>query len=277
MLNLRQHTYEEIREVVIDVLLNPLPNSVTHHTPGQWANLLVSVGIVFFRREGRELHPSDGERGGERLHPDDRELVRDVFWDLFRQGVIILGNNDANPMWPWFRLSHFGEKTLQSQNPYRFHDTTSFLTMVRKEVPDVSSEAVYYLDEAVAAFYAGCLLASCVMLGVAAEAEFLRLVDVATASATHGATFAPVLKSQFIRGKITSFSNILKPLFPKLPKEAVEDLETNFMMIQSVLRIARNEAGHPTAATPGREQVYVYLQLFTPFARQLMRLRKALA
>jgi hypothetical protein len=149
--------------------------------------------------------------------------------------------------------------------------------MVKKEVPDVSAEAVAYLDEAVASFYAGCLLASCVMLGVAAEAEFLRLVDVATTSPTYGTAFAPVLKSQFIRQKITSFANILKPLCPKLQRDAVEDLETNFMMIQSVLRIARNEAGHPTAATPEREQVYVYLQLFTPFARQLMRLRKALA
>jgi hypothetical protein len=262
---------------VIEVILNPLPDSVTHHTPNQWNSLLVSVGIVFFQREGRPLNPSDGERGGERLHPYDRELVREVFWDLFRQGVIILGINDSNPMWPWFRLSQFGQKTLQHQNPYRFHDTTSFRTMVTKEVPDVSPEALAYLDEAVAAFYAGCLLASCVMLGVAAEAEFLRLVDVATTSPTYKTAFAPVLKSQFIRGKINKFADILKPLLPKIQKEAVEDLETNFTMIQSVLRIARNEAGHPTSATPARELVYVYLQLFAPFARQLMRLRKALA
>ena len=47
--------------------------------------------------------------------------------------------------------------------------------------------------------------------------------------------------------------------------------------VQSILRIARNEAGHPTSATVNREQVYVYLQIFIPFARQLMRLRRALA
>ncbi len=60
------------------------------------------------------------------------------------------------------------------------------------------------------------------------------------------------------------------------PHEATEDLDTNFLAIQAVLRIARNEAGHPTGATPQRESVYVYLQLFVPFARQLMRLRRAL-
>jgi hypothetical protein len=124
-------------------------------------------------------------------HPSyDAELVRDVFWDLFRQGFITLGLNDSNPQWPFFRLSYFGERARQTQSPYRFHDTTSFLKLVRVEVPDISDEAVVYLEEAVAAFHAGCLLASCVMLGVAAEAEFLRLIDVACRSGTHCAAFA---------------------------------------------------------------------------------------
>jgi hypothetical protein len=269
MWNLPQHTYEEIREVVVDILLNPLPDSLTHHSPNQWSSLLVSVGIVFAQREGR--------REEQRLHPSDAELVRDVFWDLFRQGFITLGMNNANPMWPWFRLSHFGQQTLQTQSPYRFHDTGSFLALVRNEAPDISAEAVSYLDEAVAAFYAGCLLATCVMLGVAAETEFLGLIDVAIANPVHGSTFKPIERLRFIRQKITKFESTLRPLIPTLPHEVVEDLEANFNMIQSVLRIARNDAGHPTAAVPRREQVFVYLQLFVPFARQLSRLRHALA
>src|SRR5262245_14780894 len=32
-----------------------------------------------------------------RLSADDAELVRDVFWDLFRQGFITLGLDDSNP------------------------------------------------------------------------------------------------------------------------------------------------------------------------------------
>jgi hypothetical protein len=149
--------------------------------------------------------------------------------------------------------------------------------MVKTYIPDVSSDAVVYLEEAVAALYADCLLSSCAMLGVAAEAEFLRLIEVASTSAKYGATFAPVTKPAFIGQKITKFLGILKPLGSSLPRDATEDLETNFLMIQSVLRIARNQAGHPTAGAPQREQVYVNLQLFAPFARQLMRLRHALA
>jgi len=116
------------------------------------------------------------------------------------------------------------------------------------------------------------------MEGVAAEAEFLRLVDVAAGSNTHGSLFEQVPGQKFIRQKITKFHQSLKPLIATkaLPQEAVEDVDTNFAMIQSVLRVARNDAGHPTASKLEREQVYVYLQLFAPFARQLMRLRAAL-
>ena len=144
MWNLPRHTYEEIREVVVDILLKPLPDSLTHYSPNQRPSFVVSVGIVFAQREGR--------REEQRLHPHDAELMRDVFWDLFRQGFITLGVNDSNPIWPWFRLGHFGQQTLQTASPYRFHDTGSFLALVRKEVSDVSTEAVSYLDEAVAAF-----------------------------------------------------------------------------------------------------------------------------
>ena len=55
-------------------------------------------------------------------------------------------------------------------------------------------------------------------------------------------------------------------------------LDTNLTYIQNMLRIARNDAGHPSGVSPPtREQVYVYLQMFVPFARQIMKLRTALA
>jgi len=133
---------------------------------------------------------AEAQAGRQPRGHGDAELVRDVFWDLFRQGFITLGLNDSNPNWPWFRLSHFGERALKTQSPYRFHDTGSFIGLVRTEVPDISPEAVVYPEEAVAALYAGCLLACCVMLGVAAEAEFLRLLDVAAKNATYRPKFA---------------------------------------------------------------------------------------
>jgi len=265
------HTYEEIREVVVGIILG---RSTVTFGPSQWAHLKSGVAEAFARgeaRPGQQVHHSQ-----QRLSVPDAELVRDVFWDLFRQGFITLGMDDNNEQWPFFRLSHFGAAALTSQSPYRFHDASSFVSLVRAEVPDISPEAVVYLEEAVAAFYAGCLLASCVMLGVAAEAEFLRLAEIAALHATHGSKFSSMRKLIGVRQKIAKFQECLK-LVPDLPYEATEDLETNFLAIQSVLRIARNDAGHPTGAKPQRENVYVYLQLFAPFARQAMRLRQTFA
>lgn len=260
------HTYEEIREVVVDLLLQGAAN--------QWRGLVSAVSEVFAKQQNLGPH---ARAFPPPLHPADAELVRDVFWDLFRQGFVTLGLNDSNDAWPWFRLSHFGARALKTQSPYRFHDTGSFIRIVTHEVPDISPQALVYLEEAVAAFYAGCLLACSIMLGVAAEAEFLRLAEVAATNSVHGSKFAAVAKHHIIRRKITAFQECLRPLIMSLPHDATEDLETNFNAIQSVLRIARNEAGHPTGASPQRENVYVYLQLFVPFARQLMRLRTALA
>jgi hypothetical protein len=273
MAELSKHTYEEIRDAVVDIILKRAPVSFE---PNQWGSLPTGVAEVFARRETKPgQQPAHYSQC--RLHPHDAELTRDVFWDLFRQGFITLGMNDSNPAWPFFRLSHFGQQTLTTQSPYRFHDTNSFLTLVKHEVPDISPAAIIYLGEAVSTFYVDCLLASSVMLGVAAEVEFLRLAEIAAKHPTHGPQFSALAKQHQIRQKITKFQECLKPLLSSLPYEATEDLETNFLAIQSVLRTARNDAGHATGnKQPQREQVYVYLQLFVPFARQLMRLRQAL-
>ncbi|SED79186.1 hypothetical protein SAMN05519104_4380 [Rhizobiales bacterium GAS188] len=273
--NLPQHTYEEIREVVAEVMSNAPSNGVN-----QFMNLLEVTARTLSQRRGAPPLPTGIAYPGaaSQLHLNDETLVLEVVWDLFRQGIITLGLNSSNPGWPWLRLSRFGQQAIQNQSPYRFHDTNGFLKILRAEVPDISVEAILYLEEAIGAFYADCLLASCVMLGVAAESEFLRLIEVATKSLTHGATFSPVNKVAFIRQKITKFHELLKPIIKTLPHAATEDLEINLNAIQSIIRIARNDSGHPTGAKPPmREQVYVSLQLFIPYARQLMRLRNELA
>ena len=272
MLNVSSHTYEEVRAIAIDVLLA--------RQSGQFNDFLEDIGRTLLQRQGAwplpvQLTGVAYPGMGALLHPNDVSLVQEIFWDLFRQAAITLGRDANLPGWPGYRLTRFGHQIAQS-TPFRFHDTSTYIKMVRTYVPDVSVEAVAYLEEAIASFYADCLLASTVMLGVAAEAEFLRVVDVASTSQIYGSKFATVSKPVFIAQKVIRFLGVLKPLIPALPRDATEDLDTNFLMVQSVLRIARNQAGHPTAGTPQREQVYVNLQLFASFARQLMRLRDAL-
>jgi hypothetical protein len=237
----KQHSYEELRMLVVDELLG--------RTCRSFDDLQEKVGQAILKRNNQWPRPP-GETGVmyqgavAYLHPYDSSTILEVFWDLFRQGVITLGTDARNPGWPWFRLSRFGE-TIKSQSQFRFHDTSSYIAMIKTYDPDISAAGVLYLEEAAASFYAECLLSASVMLGVAAEAEFLRMLDVATSSTKWNSIFGPAAKQPFIRGKIKKFQEALTPHRKTLAPKVTEELDTNLSMIQSVLRLARNDAGHP--------------------------------
>jgi hypothetical protein len=268
-----QHSYEELRDVVTYILLNARTNGVD-----TFDKLLEQAAVAFSKKnqggQGRQYFSHGSAR---QLHPGDSDGVLEIVWDLFRQGIVTLGSNAANPGWPWLRLSRFGEKALQ-QSPYRFQDSAGFMKRLHAEVTDLSSDAVIYLEEAVAAFYGDCLLSTCVLLAIAAEIEFLRLLEVAKGSAAYGKHFSRIADGLYVRTKMTRFQEAIKPALGFLAKPAAEDLDNNFSVIHSIISIARNESGRPPGSSPpSRDEVYVYLRLFIPFARQSMRLRHELS
>lgn len=59
----------------------------------QYEHLAIGVAEVFKRR-------GDGQQatiyGTPQLDVEEKELTREIFWDLFRQGIITLGCNDSN-------------------------------------------------------------------------------------------------------------------------------------------------------------------------------------
>jgi hypothetical protein len=258
------HSYEEIRNAVIDILLG---TERVHYPPNQWEHLKLAVAEVLERRAGRP----PGQRPTA-LPTLEAELARDVFWDLFRQGFITLGLNDSNPQWPFFRLSHFGETTLQEGREFHFTDTSSYLAMVQEYVPMIDDLSAMYLDEAARAFHAGCMLSSCVMLGVASERRFDLMIAAGSKSPTHAKAFMAIAQEWTVLQRIKKFRRFVQPLEKNLPKDVREDLDTYVATIQAVIRTHRNEAGHPTGETKSREQVYVLLQMFAPYARKLAQL-----
>ena len=268
----QEHSYEELREVVINVLLDANDKGVD-----RFEKLLEKAALELCRQDGQaheQQHFCYGSAA--ELHPDDAELVLEIVWDLFRQGVLTFGLNAANPGWPWIRLTRFGECVLQ-HGPYRLHNKAEFMRALRCEAVALSPDAAVYVKEAVAAFYADCLLSTCVMLGIAAESEFLRLLDVARNSRTYGKYFSRIGDGLSIRAKVMRFGEAIKPILSLLPQSGTSDLGDVLNTMQSILRTVRSESGPPSGADPpSRDQVYVYLQLFIPFLEQLSRLRREL-
>lgn len=201
-----------------------------------------------------------------------------MFWDLFRQGIITIGLNDVkgNREFPWFRVSSHGKKILENQNVYFFHDISSYEAVIKRQVPDIDDVTLIYLKEAMQSFYSGCYLSSSVMLGVASEHTFLKLLEKIENTGTYKLTFKKAFEERNISKKFEAFKNKLKKEMGNnnisLPNEIKENLDTNLDGILNTIRNFRNDSGHPSGNIISREQCYVNLNLFIPYCKKAYQL-----
>ena len=272
--NQRGRGGDGLREAVIEAMLDAGDAGMT-----SLSKLLETIALERRKWDGVSPGPRLAESSlGPGADPErsDSERALEILWDLARQGTLTFGHNAKSPDWPAFRRSRFGERACRRDEdayPSRF----GCLKTLHAESLDISPDAAVYLKEAVAAFYMDGLLAACAMLSIAAEGEFLRLLSAAKGSATYGRHFSRIGNSQTIGAKISQFKEVLSSIRPQLPKPATDELDHNLETVQFVIRTARNESGKPSGAPPpSRDQVYLYLQLFIPFARQALRLRREL-
>lgn len=266
------HSFEEIRSVALDILAG---REQVQWAPTQYQNLMTDIGEVFARREGK-IQP--GHFGATyALEPVDRERFLEVFWDLFRQGVITLGSDDSNRNFPHFRVSELGKKVADSESLYFFHDVSSYENAIKSEVQNIDPVTLIYLKESMQAFRSGCILSSTVMLGVATEHTFLLLLEKIQDSPTHKSTYKTASEQRTILQKVNKFKNILDQHQNALPSDVKEDLDTHFMGILSIIRNFRNKSGHPSGQVIDREQAFVLLQLFIPYCKKLYKLMEFFA
>jgi len=269
--NQREHSYGDLREVVVEIMLDE-----GEHGINSLDRVLEKTALELCKRDGVATGRQRFSHGpASQLHPGDSELVLEIVWDLARQGILTFVPDATNPNSPCLRRSRFSEYALR-RSAHPFHSNTGFMKALCWEA-DISPDAVVYLREAVSAFYMDCLLSTCVMLSVAAEGEFLRLLRVAKNSRPYGRLFSRINDGLNVAVKIVQFREAINPILTLFPKPAIDELDHNLDTAQTVIRTARDQSGQPTGALPpSRDQVYLYLQNFIPFARQAMLLRQEL-
>jgi hypothetical protein len=266
-----EHDADELRDVVLDVILAGGGNGLT-----SFDRLLEKTALELGKRDALTGRKQLSSAGVPWMKSAESEQVVAIAWDFARRGVVTFGRETSNPAWPNLRRSRFGEHAIR-RDCHRFPDSGEFLRTFRLETADISPDAAVYLREALAAFYMDCLLSACVTLSIAAEYEFLKLLRTAKNSATHAGYFSRIGDDLHITAKISQFKEAIRPILDLLPKPATNELDHNLDTVQSVIRLVRNETGKPSSALPpSRDQVYLYLLLFIPFARQATRLRREL-
>jgi hypothetical protein len=271
-LDRRQHAYDELHEIVMEIVLGAGERGL-----GAFQTLLEKTALELGKRDGLAAGPFPAFGPASRLHPSDTEAVLEIAWECARKGVVTFAPGETKTGSTALRRSRFSEQALR-RSPERERPERGFLKTWRLDELGVSERAAVYLREAISAFYMDCLLSTCVMLAIAAEGEFLRLLSAAKASKAHGDSFSRIGDGQEIGVKIGQFQDAVRSIGGRLPKAATNELECNLATVQTVLRAARKETGTPSGARPpSRDQVYLHLQLFVPFARQALRLRQELS
>ncbi|NQT62172.1 MAG: hypothetical protein HQ556_04365 [Candidatus Marinimicrobia bacterium] len=263
------HSYEELRNVILDLLAG---RESGPHELYQYEHLKIGVASVFDKRENDSSITRYRGGGQPSLSPADSELFLEIFWGLFREGIITLGMNDNNREFPFFKVSEFGSQLISEGQAYFFHDVSSYEGILLNEIPNINETTLLYVKEAMQAFKTGCILSSSVMLGVATEHTFLLLIEKIMSNHSHSGSFENVNSQRTILGKINKFKNILDQNQQSLPSGIKEDLDTNFAGILSVIRTFRNQSGHPTGKIIDREQAYILLQLFIPYSKKMYQL-----
>jgi hypothetical protein len=262
------HSYEEIRRVAIDLLSGRETSPHLDQNTQQFQTFRTAVAGILRTRDGLPELPRHKYPW---LEKEDSETFRQVFWDLFRQSIITPGLGGDSIEFPFFSVSRAGEHILNQESTYFFHDVTSYEKVIRENIPNIDPATLLYLMEAMQAFKAGCMLASTVMVGVAAEHTFSLLLEAAENSPAYGMHFKKAAKEQKILAQFKEFDKALEShVLPHrvLDKKIVEGLEIEFAGILQIIRTFRNSAGHPTGTILSREQTYVLLQVFIPFCKK---------
>ncbi len=208
------------------------------------------------------------------LSPQETGLVRQELWRLIIGGVLVPGHGDGGSSWPYVSFSEYGEKVILQQefSPY---DPTGYVAQLKVEISNLDSIVLFYLQEALSAFRANLFVASTVMLGVASE----RLLDMLLGAFT-GALASSIERSQFnekTMGRQLSqrYEELRKRIDPKrsqLPLDMGDNLVTYLGGVFTIIRLFRNDSGHPTGRTIQRDEAYANLYVFARYCKYMSQL-----
>ncbi|MEX1046426.1 MAG: hypothetical protein WD757_03160 [Actinomycetota bacterium] len=203
--------------------------------------------------------------------------LMEALWDLQGRGFVFTDFSQSAPQnWKW-RLSSKGQRMVESGDEYRPEDPDGYVAQLRGHIPEVDDLVVKYATEALRAHEASCFLASSVMMGVASERAFQLLGDSFGdwLDETDEARFRKVFdnsRATYV-AKFAEFRKRLEPRKSQLPPDTADGLSLVLDAVLDLLRVNRNDAGHPTGRDVDRGASFVGLQMLGVYLERLYALR----
>lgn len=179
--------------------------------------------------------------------------------ELISLGLVIPYRDHSNYWKDWLGLSERGEHFLRQENsPY---DPDGYLARINSQVSNADPIVFAYLSESVCAFDRHLYFASAVTLGAASERLILVLVDSANHFLKTGGSIIDSADHSIFR-IYRDFRKKIDPHKNKIPYELRESYETTLDTLFNLIRVTRNDAGHPKKATLDKALVKAELEAF---------------
>lgn len=198
--------------------------------------------------------------------------VWEALWNLVADGLVYINPSGQAPdNWRW-QLSSEGQRVAEG-GAWEPRDPDSYLARLRRDIPDIDELVNLYMIEALQSFNARCYLATSVMLGVAAERAFLITAGSFGESALSG---APSVAADMNKGRASYFalwSEFRKRIEPNrrnLPEDLADSLTLD--AIADLIRVTRNEAGHPSGKHVDEDTARVQLTIAPVYLRKMQRM-----
>ena len=118
------------------------------------------------------------------------------------------------------------------------------------------------------------------MLGVASEAAILEVATVLgqRIQQDQASRYLRIVHdpNKSYRAKLGEFWKKLKSNKDSFPVELPDGLDTTINAVCDLLRVYRNDAGHPTGKVVDRNLCFLHLSVFIPYAEKLYELKACL-
>lgn len=202
--------------------------------------------------------------------------IMQVVWGLICQGLVFIDYSQPSPDNWKIILTEAGRQAVldEEMNP---DNSGEYLERLQKRVPQMSSIVLDYAREALTAYNSRIYLASTVMLGVASEAAFLEVVESCSKwlPVTESKKLSVCIenKKTNISGTFHEFRKRVEPQKNEIPEDISDNMALFLDSILDLLRINRNEAGHPTGKKIFREDAKICLEMFARYLEKLYQLK----
>lgn len=216
---------------------------------------------------------------GRRPDPQLSQQNMEAVWSLIAQGLAYLDFTQPSAT-NWVLLPTAKGRSAISDEDINPDNPTGYMQSLKRQVPGVSETVTNYVSEAQSAYRAGLYRASAVMLGVASEAAVLEVARTLgkTLRGKEAQKYLQVIEGHRTNylPKFDAFRKKLESQKGCLPSELTDGLDLAMNSVADLLRVYRNDLGHPTGKTVNQQDCFISLQMFVRYAKRLYDIRQYL-